>query len=97
MDREFVIATLRRHAAELRGLGAAHVFLFGSVARDQAGPASDVDLFIDFEDPRFSLIELAAIKHRLEAMLHTHADVMTRGSIHPRLRPEIERTALQVL
>ena len=96
MDREFVIATLRRHAAELRGLGAAHVFLFGSVARDQAGPASDVDLFIDFDDPRFSLIELAAIKNRLEGMLHTQTDVMTRGSIHPRLRPEIERTALRV-
>ena len=96
MDREFVIATLRQHADELRGPGAAHVFLFGSVARDQAGPASDVDLFIDFDDPRFSLIELAAIKHRLEGMLHGTADVMTRGSLHPMLRPEIERTAMQV-
>ena len=96
MDRAHVIATSKEHAAELRDLGAAHVFLFGSVARDQATAGSDVDLFIDFDDPHFSLIELAALKSRLETILRVPADVMTRGSIHPRLRPEIERTAMQV-
>ena len=96
MQKDQIIATLRDHAAELRRLGAAHLYLFGSSARNEAGPSSDVDLFIDFDNPRFSLIELLQLKERLGALLHSPADVMTRGSIHPRLRPEIERTALQV-
>jgi uncharacterized protein len=96
MDRTSVITTLRDHAAELRRLGIAHLYLFGSVAADTATPTSDVDLFFDFDDPHFSLIELLRVKARLEEMLNSPADVMTRGSLHPRLRPDIERSALRV-
>jgi predicted nucleotidyltransferase len=96
MDRISVIATLRDHAAELRRLGIAHLYLFGSVAANLASPTSDVDLFFDFDDPHFSLIELLRVKARLEEMLSSPTDVMTRGSLHPRLRPEIERSAVQV-
>jgi predicted nucleotidyltransferase len=96
MDRDQVISTLRQHAADLKRLGATRLFLFGSVAKDQARPDSDVDLFFDFDDPRFSLIELITLKNRIAELLQTPADVMSRGSIHPRLRSAIESSALQV-
>lgn len=96
VDRTSVMATLRDHAPELRRLGIARLYLFGSVAADAATPTSDVDLFFDFDDPHFSLIELLQVKARLEELLSNPADVMTRGSLHPRLRPEIERSAVQV-
>lgn len=95
-DRDAVIETLRQHAAELRALGASHLYLFGSVARNQAQRDSDVDLFMEFEDPKFSLIDLLTLQYRVEDLLQRQADLMTRGSLHPVLRDDIERQALQV-
>ena len=96
MERDQVISTLRRHSADLKGLGASHLFLFGSVAENEARPDSDVDLFFDFDDPGFSLVELVALSDHIAELLHARADVMSRGSIHPRLRASIESSALQV-
>ena len=96
MERDQVLSTLRRHSADLKGLGASSLYLFGSIAKNEASPQSDVDLFFDFDDPRFSLVELVALKDRIGELLHAPADVMSRGSIHPRLRSSIEGSALRV-
>ena len=96
MERDQVISTLREHSADLRVLGATRLFLFGSVARNEGRPDSDVDLFFDFDDASFSLVELITLKDRIAELLKAPADVMSRGSIHPRLRPAIESSALRV-
>ncbi len=96
MTRDQAIQALQRHTAELKTLGVRHLFLFGSVARDEARPASDVDMFFDFDDPRFSLLDLIAVQEKLGDILKAPADVMSRGSLHPRLRGDIEKTALKV-
>lgn len=96
MNREQVIATLRSHEAELRRCGVARLFLFGSVAQAQARPDSDVDLFFETDDPRFSLIELVDVQGRVAAILNAESDVMTRASLHPMLRPRIEAEAIRV-
>jgi predicted nucleotidyltransferase len=44
IDREQVLARLRDHAAELRRRGVPHAALFGSMARGEAGPDSDIDI-----------------------------------------------------
>ena len=94
--RDAVIATLREHASELRTFGIAHLYLFGSVARGDASPESDVDLFFEYDDPKFSLIDQLRFRDRLQDLLHHTADVMSRSSLHPYLRDEIERGAVQV-
>lgn len=96
MTREEAIARLRDHQAEFKDLGVEHLFLFGSVARDQAGATSDVDLFFDHALGRFGLFELMDVKERANAILGRSADVMTRGSLHPSLRARIEAAAVQV-
>ncbi len=96
MDREQVISLLRAHEAELHRSGVSRLYLFGSVARDQARPDSDVDLFFDTDDPRFSLIELVDVQERVNVILGVESDVMTRASLHPLLRPQIEAKALRV-
>jgi len=96
MDRDRILATLRRHAADLKRMGASSLFLFGSASRNEAGPASDVDLFFDFDNPRFSLVELVALQQRITDLLHAPADIMSRGSIHPQLRASIEGSAVRV-
>ena len=96
MDRDDVIAELRAHESDLHQVGVARLYLFGSVARREARPDSDIDLFFDTDNPRFSLIELVDVQDRVSEILGTEADVMTRASLHPMLRPGIEAEALRV-
>jgi uncharacterized protein len=86
MDREQVIAALRTHEAELHRFGVARLYLFGSVARNEARAESDVDLFFDTDNPRFSLIELVDVQERVNAILGVESDVMTSASLHPILQ-----------
>jgi predicted nucleotidyltransferase len=91
------IHTLRRYSDALRARGATALFLFGSTVRDEAGPSSDLDLFIDYDPAqKFSLIDLVAIKHFLEDELDRPIDLTTRDSLHPMLRATIESEAVRV-
>ena len=97
MNKHEAIAKLRRHADAIKGLGATSLYLFGSVARDEARARSDLDLFIDYDpDGKFSLLELVGIKLLLEEKLGVHVDVTTRDSLHPMLRDDIEQSAVRV-
>lgn len=96
MDRENAVTTLRRHAQEPRAQGVAALYLFGSTARGEARGDSDVDLFFEYDNPNFSLIELVRVKDRVRAILGVEADVMTRDSLHPLLRKRIEASAIRV-
>ena len=49
MNREEIIVTLRGHERELRKRGVRHIALFGSVARNDAKPESDIDILIELE------------------------------------------------
>ena len=96
MDKDAVIEKLRAHEAELRAEGLSHVFLFGSVARGEQDEQSDVDLFYDYDNPRFSLFDVMRVTDRLMEILGTKVDAMTRDSVHPRIRKEVETEAIQV-
>src|SRR6266481_2918492 len=77
------------------GLGA--LFLFGSVARDQARGTSDIDVFFDLARPQgFTLFDLVALQERMQEIVGAKVDLMTRKGIHPRRRPRIEAAAIQV-
>jgi predicted nucleotidyltransferase len=51
MDKDQVIAIIRKHEDELRAAGAEHVSLFGSVARGEATAESDLDVAVTFAEP----------------------------------------------
>jgi predicted nucleotidyltransferase len=98
MSREEVIARIRRNAGAIRALGASSLYLYGSHARDEAGPGSDVDVFID-RDPakHFGFIEFTELEFLLRDILGTDVDVATRTGLHPALSREIEQSAVKVL
>jgi predicted nucleotidyltransferase len=96
MKRAEVIRVLKRHEAELKKLGVEHLFMFGSVARDDAKDDSDIDLFFDHQKGRLGLYELMDVKERAQEILGRSTDIMTRASLHPVLRERIEETALRV-
>ena len=90
MRKDEAIRRLRAHAGAIRAIGATSLYLFGSTARDQAREASDLDLFIDYdEDGDFSAIELVRLKNYISDALEIDADVTTRDGLHPLIRDDI--------
>ena len=68
--------------------GARNVRVFGSVARGEDRPDSDVDLLVEMEPGR-SLLDLVALGQDLEELLQRKVDILTEGSVHPAIRPHI--------
>lgn len=97
MNRQEVLSTLKAQQAALhRRFGVARLTLFGSVARDEAIPGSDVDLLVEFDKPvgLFSFLELQS---HLETVLGCAVDLGTRQSLKPRLRARVIAEALDVV
>ena len=94
---ETVVSTLRAHAAELRAAGVRHLSLFGSVARGEAGPDSDVDLLADLDpEAHISLIGLAGIEIRLAEIVGWKVDLTAEPVKKERLRANIEQDRYRV-
>lgn len=93
-----VVARLREHAPEMRERGVIRLWVFGSVARGDAGVDSDVDLAIDVDedDAHFSLITLASLVHDAEEWLQRSVDLGERRSLRPSLQEGFERDAVRV-
>ena len=72
--------------------GARNVRLFGSVARNEAGPDSDVDFLVDLEPGR-SLLDLGGLLMDLQKLMGCKVDVVTETGLRPRLRPRVLREA----
>jgi len=96
MLREEVIRRLQQHQADLKRLGVEHLYLFGSTAHGEAREDSDVDLFFDHEKGKLGLFELMDVKEYAAGILGRKTDIMTRNSLHPRLRKRIEEAAVLV-
>ena len=95
-EREGVIRTLREHEPELRALGVA-ASLFGSLARGDAHPDSDVDVLISVPPARkFSLLDLAEVRVELCELLGRDADVVIREDVLPRLWQTISADLVEV-
>ena len=94
MRRADVLQIIAQHAGELRELGVRSLSLFGSVARDQAAPGSDVDLLVDF-DPPVGYFHLLEVQDRLEAFLGCKVDLVTQGGLRPELRQQILSEAVR--
>jgi hypothetical protein len=93
--RAEAVKLLSQHRAELDAMGVTSIALFGSVARDEAGPNSDVDVLIDVRRP-FGLFDLAAVHLRLEEIFGCHVDVATEGGMKPKYRERIEQDLVHV-
>lgn len=72
--------------------GATNVRVFGSMARGEGGPESDVDLLVDFEAGR-SLLDRAALKAELEDTLGRRVDVVTEKGLYWLLRRRVLKEA----
>lgn len=98
MTRDEIIARIRKHADAIRAEGATSLYLFGSAAREDMGPASDIDVFVDYDpESRFSLLNLSGIRLILMDELSREVDITTRNSLRLPLREKILADAVRVL
>ncbi len=95
MDRDDILATVRAHEPELRHRGVRHAALFGSVARGEATPSSDIDILIELEPAApIDLFEYVAITQFLGDLFPNRVDVANRDRLQPLVRPRAERDAI---
>lgn len=73
--------------------GARNVRVFGSVARGDARPDSDVDILVDMEPGR-SLFDLGGLLYDLQALLGVEVDVVTEKGLRSRIRAQVLQEAV---
>ncbi len=88
MTRNEFFKRLSAHRAELSRAGVRRLGVFGSVARDEANPDSDVDILVEF-DVLPDLYEFAALRDRLAEILGCAVDLTTPQALKPRMRSRI--------
>ncbi|MDZ8106527.1 MAG: nucleotidyltransferase family protein [Nostoc sp. DedQUE12a] len=95
MQREQILATLKQDRTVLKNLGVQSLALFGSVARDEATPASDVDILVEFEPP-VTFDRYMDVKFYLEDRLGRKVDLVSWKSLKPQIRASVEQEAIHV-
>jgi predicted nucleotidyltransferase len=95
MDRAEISRLLAGHAEDLKAYGVLALSVFGSVARGQARPDSDIDLLVEFERP-IGLFRFVGLQQLLEGILGRRVDLVPRDSIRRALRDVILGEAVRV-
>jgi len=86
---------LEKIAQALKEQGATKVAIFGSYARGEERPESDIDVIVEFSE-RKSLLELVKIERELYETLGIKVDLLTEKSISPYLI-DIVRQEMEVI
>ncbi len=95
MNSAAVIAVLREHEGELRRQGVTHAALFGSVARGDDGPDSDLDIMVQIDPAAdVNLYDYVGITQFIGDLFAGRADVSDREMLIEPVRREAEREAI---
>jgi len=95
MDKEQIVSKLREHEPELRSAGVVHLLVFGSVARGEASPHSDVDIMGDFDrSKKLTLLDLSSLELFLSEILKARVDLSDRTMLKGPIRMRAEREAV---
>jgi uncharacterized protein len=95
--RAAIVAELRAHASEIRAHGVTSLALFGSRARGEERPDSDLDVLIGYDcDRPFTLYDLVRVERLLEDLTGLEVHVATRDAFRPHRLPHAMKDAISV-
>jgi predicted nucleotidyltransferase len=90
MKTEDALLILRRNERDLRARGVRRAALFGSVARGDNRPGSDIDIMIEVApDADIGLFEYVEIKEYIASLFDGSVDVVTKENLKPFIRPAV--------
>ena len=93
MDAKTLLKTRRKEILEIAARnGAVNVRVFGSVARGENRPDSDIDFLVNLEAGR-SLLDLARLLRELNNLLGCPVDIVTEAGLRPRIKPQVLKEA----
>jgi uncharacterized protein len=96
MDCKQVIATLRGCESELRAAGILRLSLFGSTARGDERPDSDIDLLAAFDDTRrISLLDVVGMEEQISRLLGRTVELVEEGTLKPRVQRNVDAEAVR--
>ena len=95
MEREKVLEIIQIHQTQLQELGVKSLGLFGSVAREQAQPDSDVDFLVEFSKP-IGFFDFFRVQHYLEDILGCNVDLGTFDALKEHLRKPVLEELVRV-
>lgn len=96
--RADLVAQLRAHADAIRGQGIVSLTIFGSRARGDERPDSDLDVLVAYDPQRpFTLYDLVRVERLLEDLTGLDVHVSTRDGFHPQRLDRVLKDAISVL
>jgi uncharacterized protein len=96
MDLDKILKDERKEILRIAAShGAQNVRVFGSLARGEAGPDSDIDILVELDHGR-SLLDIIAIKQDLEDLMGCDVDVVTEAAISPYIREQVLKEAISL-
>ena len=96
MDTRTLLQTRRNDILRVAAYhGARNLRVFGSVARGDARPDSDIDFLVDLEPGR-SLFDLGGLLFDLQSLLGVDVDVVTEKGLRPRIRAQVLQEAIPI-
>jgi hypothetical protein len=96
MKRDEVLAIVAAHRQQLQAMGVKSLELFGSVARDEAAPDSDVDFLVEFDRP-VKLFDFSKVRLYLEDVLGCSVDMGTQDALREHLRKPVLKDVIRAL
>jgi predicted nucleotidyltransferase len=95
MNREEILVRLRENEAALRARGVSHAALFGSRARGDDRPDSDIDIIVEFDPAaHLTVFNYAGIKEYIAGLFDSPVDVVSREGLKPYVRPAATTDAI---
>jgi predicted nucleotidyltransferase len=94
LTRDEVVEKLKVHREELKTFGVKSIWVFGSVARGDAQPGSDVDLLVDLDD-EVSLFGFIRLRRRLRELLGVRVDLTTEDALRDSMRETVLAEAVR--
>jgi len=95
MNTAEALDTLRRCESALRARGVAHAALFGSTARGDNRPDSDIDVLVEFEpNAQVTVFDYVGVKDYIASLFAQPVDVIDREALKPHLRRPSARDAV---